>query len=105
MWRPSTRELPLSRSRSRPSTWEEEIRGLKLDQVKRLKDLERENSKLKRLVAELSTNSHDSQVTVRNVLRKVQTEMPPSDFHQHRTHNTLRSWHASLSEEASGRNR
>src|ERR1700752_2771611 len=31
-----------------------EYGGLKLDQVKRLKELEKENSKLKRLVAELS---------------------------------------------------
>ena len=30
------------------------IWGLKVDQAKRLKDLEQENSKLKRLVAELS---------------------------------------------------
>jgi len=34
--------------------WRKEYSGLKLDQAKRLKDLERENSKLKRLVAELS---------------------------------------------------
>jgi hypothetical protein len=31
-----------------------ELGGLKLDQAKRLKELERENAKLKRLVAELS---------------------------------------------------
>jgi transposase-like protein len=34
--------------------WRKEYGGLKLDQAKRLKDLVRENSKLKRLVAELS---------------------------------------------------
>ena len=34
--------------------WRKEFGGLKLDQAKRLKELERENSKLKRLVAELS---------------------------------------------------
>ena len=34
--------------------WRKEYGGLKLDQAKRLKDLERENSKLRRLVAELS---------------------------------------------------
>ena len=34
--------------------WRKEFGGLKLDQAKRLKDLERENGKLKRLVAELS---------------------------------------------------
>jgi putative transposase len=34
--------------------WRKEYGGLKLDQAKRLKELVRENSKLKRLVAELS---------------------------------------------------
>jgi transposase-like protein len=34
--------------------WRKEYGGLKLDQAKRLKDLEKENHKLKRLVAELS---------------------------------------------------
>ena len=34
--------------------WRKEYGGLKLDQAKRLKELDRENAKLKRLVAELS---------------------------------------------------
>ena len=34
--------------------WRKEYGGLKVDQAKRLKELEQENSKLKRLVAELS---------------------------------------------------
>ena len=34
--------------------WRKEFGGLKLDQATRLKELERENAKLKRLVAELS---------------------------------------------------
>ncbi len=34
--------------------WRKEYGGLKLDQAKRLKDLEKENAKLQRLVAELS---------------------------------------------------
>jgi putative transposase len=34
--------------------WRKEYGGLKLDQAKRLKELERENAKLKRVVAELS---------------------------------------------------
>ena len=34
--------------------WRKEYGGLKLDQAKRLKELEGENAKLKRLVAELS---------------------------------------------------
>ncbi len=34
--------------------WRREFGGLKLDQARRLKDLEKENNRLKRLVAELS---------------------------------------------------
>jgi len=34
--------------------WRKEFGGLKLDQAKRLKELEKENSRLRRLVAELS---------------------------------------------------
>ena len=34
--------------------WRKEFGGLKLESAKRLKELEKENSKLKRLVAELS---------------------------------------------------
>ena len=34
--------------------WRREYGGLKLDQAKRLKEVEKENSRLKRLVAELS---------------------------------------------------
>jgi putative transposase len=34
--------------------WRKEYGGLKLDQAKRLKELERENARLKRVVAELS---------------------------------------------------
>jgi transposase-like protein len=34
--------------------WRKEYGGLKLEQAKRLKDLEKENSRLRRLVAELS---------------------------------------------------
>lgn len=34
--------------------WRKEYGGLKLEQAKRLKELEKENSRLKRLVAELS---------------------------------------------------
>ena len=38
--------------------WRKEFGGLKLDQAKRMKELERENAKLKRLVAELSLEKH-----------------------------------------------
>jgi transposase-like protein len=34
--------------------WRKELGGLKIDQAKRLKELEKENGRLKRLVAELS---------------------------------------------------
>ena len=34
--------------------WRKEYGGLKLDQAKRLKDLERENARLKRVVADLT---------------------------------------------------
>ena len=34
--------------------WRKEYGGLKLDQAKRLKEMEKENARLKRLVAELS---------------------------------------------------
>lgn len=34
--------------------WRKEFGGLKLDQAKRLKELEKENSRLKRVVADLS---------------------------------------------------
>jgi transposase-like protein len=34
--------------------WRKEYGGLKMDQAKRLKELEKENGKLKRLVADLS---------------------------------------------------
>ena len=36
------------------SRWRKEYGGMKVDQAKRLKDLEKENVRLKRLVAELS---------------------------------------------------
>jgi putative transposase len=38
--------------------WRKGFGGLKLDQPKRLKDLERENAKLKQLVAELALEKH-----------------------------------------------
>lgn len=59
-WRSRTERPPHKpggkrRSRRRPSTaGGKEFGGLKLDQAKRLKELEKENAKLKRLVAELS---------------------------------------------------
>jgi len=38
------------------SRWRNEYGGLKIDQAKRLKELERENSRLKRAVAELTVD-------------------------------------------------
>ena len=37
--------------------WRREYGGLKLDQAKKLKDLEKENSRLKKLVADLSLDN------------------------------------------------
>ena len=37
--------------------WRKEYGGLKIDQVKRLKELEEENSRLKKLVADLSLDN------------------------------------------------
>jgi len=39
--------------------WRKEYGGLQVDQAKRLKELEQENAKLKRLVAELSLDKHE----------------------------------------------
>ena len=46
--------------------WRKEFGGLKLDQAKRLKELEKENAKLKRLVADLSLDK----VMLQDVLSK-----------------------------------
>jgi len=53
-WRSPTERPPRKPARKPRYRWRKEFGGLKLDQAKRLKELERENSKLKRLVAELS---------------------------------------------------
>jgi transposase-like protein len=45
--------------------WRKEYGGLKVDQAKRLKELEQENGKLKRLVAELSLDKQILQDIVR----------------------------------------
>ena len=45
--------------------WRKEYGGLKTDQAKRLKELERENGRLKRLVAELSLDKAMLQEVVR----------------------------------------
>ena len=38
--------------------WRREYGGLKVDQAKRMKDLERENARLKKVVADLSLDKH-----------------------------------------------
>ena len=48
--------------------WKKEYGGLKLDQAKRLKELEKENSRLKRLVAELSLEKQILQEVARGNL-------------------------------------
>ena len=45
--------------------WRKEYGGMRVDQAKRLKELEQENSKLKRLVAELSLDNSILKETVR----------------------------------------
>lgn len=47
--------------------WRKEYGGFKADHAKRLKELEQENSKLKRLVAELSLDKQILQDTLRVV--------------------------------------
>src|SRR5664279_381166 len=46
--------------------WRKEYGGLKMDQAKRLKELEKENGKLKRLVAELAMGSNCEAARKRN---------------------------------------
>jgi putative transposase len=45
--------------------WRKEYGGIRSDQVRRLKDLEKENARLKKLVAELSLDNSILQETVR----------------------------------------
>ena len=55
MGRPRRRRARKLASTPRPDyRWRKEYGGLKLDQAKRLKELEKENTRLKRRVAELS---------------------------------------------------
>jgi putative transposase len=45
--------------------WRKEYGGIRTDQVRRLKDLEKENARLKKLVADLSLNNLILRETVR----------------------------------------
>jgi transposase-like protein len=45
--------------------WRKEYGGIRTDQVRRLKDLEKENARLKKLVAELSLDNSILRETVR----------------------------------------
>ena len=54
--------------------WRKEYGGLKLDQAQRLKALEQENAKLKRLVAELSMENQI--LASRTILGMVHGRMP-----------------------------
>ena len=45
--------------------WRKEYGGLEIDQAKRMKELERANARLKRLVAELSVESRFSRISPR----------------------------------------
>ncbi len=52
---PATNKTSVQEIGRRGSTeWRKEYGGLKVDQARRLKELEQENAKLKRLVSELS---------------------------------------------------
>ena len=48
--------------------WRKEYGGLKVDQAKRLKELERENARLKKLVADLSLDKEMLQDVIRTKL-------------------------------------
>src|SRR5713226_7068682 len=66
--------------------WRKEYGGLKLEQAKRLKELEKENSRLKRLVAELSLEKRSLGETCkperrRCAARNVRREYAISDRH------------------------
>ena len=54
--------------------WRKEYGGLKVDQAKRLKELEQENSKLKRLVAELSVDKQIIQDIARGTSKPIERE-------------------------------
>jgi putative transposase len=60
--------------------WRKEYGGLKMDQAKRLKELEKENGKLKRLVAELSLDKQilkdiaDEEFELIRAVRKLRAE-------------------------------
>ena len=48
--------------------WRRDYGGLKLDQAKKLKDLERENARLKRIVADLSLDKEMLQDVIKRKL-------------------------------------
>jgi len=56
--------------------WRKEYGGLKLDQAKRLKELERENAKLKGLVAELSLEKQVGKDRVQRIWRREGLKVP-----------------------------
>ena len=55
-WAPLTRSFPkaLGVAENTDYRWRNQFGGIKADEMKRLKDLEKENARLKALVAELS---------------------------------------------------
>jgi hypothetical protein len=77
--------------------WRKEFGGLKLDQAKGLKELEKENSKLKRLRAGLSLEKQVPTWIVRDVEVRFSKTMPPTanrtSFHSsHRAEELSRHW-------------
>ena len=61
--------------------WRKEYGGLKVDQAKRLKELEQENAKLKRLVAELSLDKQILQDIARGKLLSPSVGAPLWSMH------------------------
>jgi putative transposase len=51
--------------------WRKEYGGLEIDQAKRMKDLERKNVRLKRLVADLSLENSPNQLSLQSKSRLV----------------------------------
>jgi putative transposase len=66
--------------------WRKEYGGLKMDQAKRLKELEKENGKLKRLVAELSL---DKQIFYSLKEAQILTERWRVEYNTERPHSAL----------------
>src|SRR3954453_5461471 len=61
--------------------WRQEFGGLKSDQVKRLKDLETENTRLRRAIADLTLDKLILQEAARGILYSGLIDQPPFAWH------------------------